>query len=35
MHTEFLIKEYEGHRPLGRYGHKWKGNIKMDLEGIG
>jgi hypothetical protein len=33
--AEILMKEYEGYRPLGRYGHRGKGNIKMDLKGIG
>jgi hypothetical protein len=25
----------EGERPLGRPRHRWKNNIKMDLQGVG
>jgi len=25
----------EGRRPLGKTGHKWKDNIKMDLQEVG
>jgi hypothetical protein len=25
----------EGKRPLGRYRHRWEGNIEMDLREIG
>ena len=25
----------EGGRPLGRPGHRWKNNIKMDLQAVG
>jgi hypothetical protein len=28
---KILIRKHEGSRPLGRHGHKWENNIKMDL----
>jgi hypothetical protein len=28
-----LVGECEGKRPLGSSGHRWEGNIKMDLKG--
>jgi hypothetical protein len=30
-----LIERPKGKRPLGRPGHRWEGNIKMDLREIG
>ena len=30
----FLVEEPEARRPLGRIKHKWKGDMKMDVEGI-
>jgi hypothetical protein len=30
-----LVGKPEGKRPLGRYRHKWKDNIRMDLRKIG
>jgi hypothetical protein len=30
-----LVGKPEGKRPLGRPGHRWVGNIKMDLREIG
>jgi hypothetical protein len=30
----FVVKS-EGERPLGRSGHRWKDNIRMDLREIG
>jgi hypothetical protein len=27
-----LVRKPEGRRPLGRTKHRWKGNIKMDLQ---
>jgi len=29
-----LVGKHGGKRPLGRPRHKWKGNIKMDLEEV-
>jgi hypothetical protein len=29
-----LVGKPEGKRPLGRPRHKWKDNIKMDLQGL-
>jgi hypothetical protein len=31
MHTEFLVKEPEGRRPLDRTTRSLENNIKMDL----
>ena len=30
-----LVGKPEGKRPLGRPGHKWEDNIKMDLQEMG
>jgi hypothetical protein len=30
-----LARKMEGRRPLGRTGHRWVDNIKMDLREIG
>ena len=30
-----LVGKLEGKRPLGRHRRKWKGNIKIDLQGVG
>jgi hypothetical protein len=30
-----LVGKHEGKRPLGRPGHRWEDNIKMDLREIG
>jgi hypothetical protein len=30
-----LVGKPEGRRPLGRPGHRWEDNIKMDLREIG
>jgi hypothetical protein len=30
-----LVRRLEGKRPLGRRGHRWEDNIKMDLREIG
>jgi hypothetical protein len=30
-----LARKLEGRRPLGRLRHRWKGNIRMDLQEIG
>jgi hypothetical protein len=30
-----LVEKPEGKRPLGRPGHKWEDNIKMDLQEVG
>jgi hypothetical protein len=30
-----LVGKPEGKRPLGRYRHRWKDNIKMDLQEVG
>ena len=30
-----LVGKPEGKRPLGRPRHRWEGNIKMDLHGVG
>ena len=35
MHTEFLVGEPEGKRPLGIPRRKWEDNIKIDLEEVG
>jgi hypothetical protein len=32
---KILIGKTEGNRPLGRPRHKWKDNIKMDLQEVG
>ena len=31
----FLLGKPEGKRPLGRPRHRWKDNIKMDLQEVG
>jgi hypothetical protein len=30
-----LVREPEGRRPLGKPGHRWEDNIKMDLREVG
>ena len=30
-----LVGTPEGNRPLGRPGHRWEDNIKMDLQEVG
>jgi len=30
-----LVRKPEGKRPLGSPRHRWKDNIKMDLQGVG
>jgi hypothetical protein len=30
-----LVREPEGKRPLGRPGHRWEDNIKMNLQEVG
>jgi len=30
-----LVRKPEGKRPLGRLRHRWKDNIKMDLQEVG
>jgi hypothetical protein len=30
-----LVSTHDGRRPLGRSRHRWKDNIKMDLQGLG
>jgi hypothetical protein len=30
-----LVGRPEGKRPLGKWGHRWEGNIKMDLREMG
>jgi len=30
-----LVKKPEGKRPLGRWGHRWEDNIKIDLQEVG
>ena len=30
-----LVGKPEGKRPLGRPGHRWEDNIKMDLQTVG
>jgi hypothetical protein len=30
-----LVGKPEGKRPLGKPGHRWKGNIKLDLQEVG
>jgi hypothetical protein len=30
-----LVGKPEGMRPLGRHTHRWKDNIKMDLQDVG
>ena len=30
-----LVGKPEGRRPLGRLGHRWDDNIKMDLQEVG
>jgi hypothetical protein len=30
-----MVDKPEGKRPQGRTGHRWEGNIKMDLREIG
>jgi hypothetical protein len=32
---KIVVGKPEGRRPLGRTGHRWKDNIKMDLREIG
>jgi hypothetical protein len=32
---KILIGKLEGKRPLARPKHRWEGNIKMDLKGVG
>jgi hypothetical protein len=34
MHMGFWVGKSEGKRPLGRYIHRWKDNIKIDLREI-
>jgi hypothetical protein len=29
------MRKSEGNRPLGRPGHRWEDNIKMDLQEVG
>jgi len=31
----FLVRKPEGKRPMGRPRHRWKDNIKMDLQEVG
>jgi hypothetical protein len=31
----FLVGKLEGKRPLGRPRHRWKDNIRMDLQEVG
>ena len=35
MYTGFWWGKPEGKRPLGRPTHRWKGNIKLDLQEVG
>ena len=35
VYTGFLVGRPEGERPLGRSGHRWEDNIKMDLQEVG
>ena len=30
-----VVGKPEGQRPLGRHGHRWEDNIKMDLQEVG
>jgi len=30
-----LVEKPEGRRPLGRWGHRWEDNIKIDLQEVG
>jgi GH43 family beta-xylosidase len=30
-----LVERREGRQPLGRPRHRWEGNIKMDVQGVG
>ena len=30
-----LVRKHEGKKPLGRPGHRWEDNIKMDLQEVG
>jgi hypothetical protein len=32
--SKVLARKPEGERPLGKPGHRWEDNIKMDLKGI-
>jgi hypothetical protein len=32
---KILVRKPEGKRPLGRPGHRWEGNIRIDLKEIG
>jgi hypothetical protein len=33
--TEILLGKPEEKRPIGRHRHKWKDNIKIDVQGVG
>jgi hypothetical protein len=33
--NKILVGKLEGKRPLGRPGHRWVNNIKMDLREVG
>jgi hypothetical protein len=35
VHIQVLVGKPEGKRPLGRRRHRWKENIKMDLQEMG
>ena len=35
VHIQVLVGKPEGKRPLGRPMHRWKENIKMDLQELG
>jgi len=35
VYTGFWWGKPEGKRPLGRPTHRWKGNIKLDLQEVG
>jgi hypothetical protein len=30
-----IVGKHEGKRPLGRHGHRWEDNIRMDVREIG
>jgi hypothetical protein len=32
---KILVRKPEGMRPLGRPGHRWESNIRMDLREVG
>jgi len=32
---KILVRKPEGKRPLGRPGHRWESNIRMDLREVG